>query len=230
MHTGRVLRAQPAAGGPARALVILAHGYGSNGEDLISLAPELARWLPHAAFVSPDAPDPVPGYPGGRQWFPIARLDPALMAQGARGAAGWMDRFIDVELRESGLPARACALLGFSQGAMMSLHVGLRRREVLAAVVGFSGLLPAPERLAAEIASRPSVLLAHGEHDDVVPVQALAAAREGLAAAGVGCRWAISPGLPHAIAPDSLAIAGRFLRNALRGDGAGWTGPETHQT
>src|SRR3712207_6906123 len=129
-------RLLPRSGAPAQ-LVILAHGYGSNGDDLIGLAPYLARALPQAVFVSPHAPDGVPGYAGGYQWFPISRLDPVLMAQGVRGAAASLDGFIDPELARYGLPASACALVGFSQGTMMSLHVGLRRREPLAAILGF---------------------------------------------------------------------------------------------
>ncbi len=229
MREAGVERARPASGGKPTALVILAHGYGSNAQDLISLAPEMARRLPNVAFVSPNAPQPVPGYPGGYQWFPISRLDPLLMAQGVRSAAGWLDRFIDAELQRAELPASACALVGFSQGTMMSLHVGPRRTQALAAVVGFSGMLAGPERLAAEIASRPPVFLAHGDRDDVVPVHALAAAREALAHAGVGCRWTISPGLPHAIAPDAIDTAARFLRDAFAGRLPAWSGPELAQ-
>ncbi|MBE7219812.1 MAG: prolyl oligopeptidase family serine peptidase [Caulobacteraceae bacterium] len=219
-------RRPPAAGGAPTSLVIFAHGYGSNGDDLIGLAPALARALPHTAFVSPDAPEAVPGYPAGRQWFALTRLDPLLLAQGARGASGVLDRFIDAELARHALPASACALVGFSQGAMMSLHVGLRRAEPLAAVVGFSGALVAPERLPAEVASRPPVLLAHGDADQVVPVHALAAARDALAGAGVGCLWRVSPGLPHSIGQDGLAAAAGFLRDAFAGRLAGWRGPD----
>ena len=211
--------------GQAQALVILCHGYGSNGEDLIGLVPELSRFVPGAAFASPDAPEPVPGYPAGRQWFPISNLDPLLMAQGVRRAASWLDRLVDAELERARLPASACALVGFSQGTMMSLHVGLRRAERLAAVVGFSGLLPAAERLAAEVVTRPPVFLAHGDRDDRVPVHALAAARDGLAAAGVGCRWRITPGMGHAISPEGIAGAGRFLRAAFAGELAPWGSP-----
>ncbi len=219
-------RRPPATGGAPTSLVIFAHGYGSNGDDLIGLAPVLARALPTTAFVSPNAPEPVPGYPGGHQWFPISRLDPHLLAQGARAAAGSLERFIDGELARHALPATACALVGFSQGSMMSLHVGLRRAEPLAAVVAFSGALVAPERLSAELRSRPPVLLAHGEADEVVPVHALAAARDALAAAGVGCRWRVSPRLPHSIGEDGLATAAGFLRDAFAGRLAEWAGPQ----
>ena len=220
-------RASPADGGPPRALVILVHGYGANGDDLIGLAPALSRALPGAAFAAPHAPQPVPGHPGGRQWFPITRLDPHLMAEGARAAAASLDGFIDAERARFRLAPGACALVGFSQGAMMSLHVGLRRAEPLAALVGFSGLLVAPERLAAEARSRPPVLLAHGERDEVVPVHALAAARDALSAAGVGCRWRVSPGLPHTIGEDALFAAAGFLRDGCAGRLTDWAAPQS---
>ena len=220
-------RRPPAAGGKPASLVIFAHGYGSNGDDLIGLAPILAKALPDTVFVSPDAPSPVPGYPNGFQWFPITRLDPALAASGVRQAAGSLERFIDAELRKHELPASACALVGFSQGTMMSLHVGLRREEPLAAIVGFSGMLTAPERLPAEVRSRPPVLLVHGAQDDVIPVHALAHAREGLAAAGIACRWRIEPGMPHSIGQAGLADCASVLRDAFSGRPQAWIGPET---
>lgn len=218
-------RVAPAAGGAPKQIVIFAHGYGSNGDDLIGLAPFFAQALPHAAFVSPNAPEGVPGYPGGYQWFPISRLDPVLMAQGVRAAAGSLDRLIDAELQRWSLPASACALVGFSQGTMMSLHVGLRREAQLAAVIGYSGVLTAPELLPREIRSRPPVFLAHGDRDDVVPVHALASARDGLADAGVGCRWLISPGMPHSIGQDGLAVGAAFLKAAFAGRMGEWVGP-----
>jgi phospholipase/carboxylesterase len=218
-------RMPPASGGKPKQLVILAHGYGSNGRDLIGLAPYWAKVLPDAVFVSPNAPEPVPGYPGGFQWFPLSRLDPHLMAQGARAAAPSLGGFVDQELQRYGLPPSTCALVGFSQGTMMALHVGLRRAEPLAAVVGFSGVLTGPDALKGEIKSRPPLLLAHGDRDEVVPVQALFLALEGLAAAGVGALWHISPGAPHTIAEDGLELGGRFLRDAFAGRFAGWAGP-----
>jgi phospholipase/carboxylesterase len=218
-------RVPPASGGRPRQLVILAHGYGSNGEDLIGLAPYWARVLPEAAFVSPNAPEPVPGFPGGHQWFPITRLDPREMAAGAARAARSLDRFIDAELSRYGLAPSACALVGFSQGTMMSLHVGLRRAESLAAIVGFSGALVGAESLAAEVKSRPPVLLAHGDADDMVPVDALFAALDGLAAARTPARFHLTPGLGHSIAEDGLSLAGAFLRDAFAGRFGGWAPP-----
>jgi phospholipase/carboxylesterase len=219
-------RTPPANGRPPTKLVILCHGYGSNGEDLIGLAPYLAKALPDAVFVSPNAPEPVPGYPGGYQWFGLSRLDPHLTAAGVRAAAPSLDKFIDAELARYRLPASACALVGFSQGTMMSLHVGLRRAEALGAVLGYSGMLAAPDALAAEAKTRPPVALVHGDRDDVIPVAALFMAAGGLADAGIPSLWRISRGAGHTIAEDGLALGGAFLRDALAGRFAGWTGPE----
>lgn len=219
-------RTPPAAGGRPRQLVILAHGYGSNGDDLIGLAPYWTPQLPYCAFVAPHAPEPVPGFPGGRQWFPITRLDPLQLAQGVRQAASALDAFIDSELARHQLPPSACALVGFSQGTMMSLHVGLRRREPLASVVGYSGALTAPERLPSEAASRPPVLLVHGDADEMVPVDAAFAAFAALGAALVPTRFSISRGLGHSIDEMGLALGGAFLGDGFAGRLAGWAPPE----
>jgi phospholipase/carboxylesterase len=218
-------RLAPANGGKPKKLVILAHGYGSNGQDLIGLAPYFAKALPDAAFVAPDAPEPIPGYDGGYQWFPLSRLDPHTTAAGVRAAAPHLDRFIDAELKRHELPASACALVGFSQGTMMSLHVGLRRPEALGAVLGYSGMLAAPEALKAEMRSRPPVALVHGDRDDVIPVSALLMATLTLAEAGLGSLWRISRGAGHTIAPDGMELGAQFLRGALSGRFAGWAPP-----
>ncbi len=217
-------RVPPAQGGSPRKLVIFAHGYGSNGDDLIGLTPHFADVLPDAAFVSPHAPQGVPGYAGGYQWFPITRLDPAETAKGTRAAAGSLDAFIDAELRRHGLPPSACALVGFSQGTMMALHVGLRRPEPLGAILGYSGALAGPEALAGELprGMRAPVALVHGDRDEVIPPQALFLAMQGLDAAGVPCLWRLERGLPHSIGPAGLALGRAFLKDALNGRFAGW--------
>ena len=219
-------RVAPATGGPARQLVIFAHGYGSNGDDLIGLAPYLAQALPEAAFAAPNAPEPVPGFPGAAyQWFPLTGMDLQRLAAGVQSAAPTLDAFIDAELARHRLPASACALVGFSQGTMMSLHVGPRRPEALGAVVGFSGLLAAPERLVPEIRSRPPILLCHGDRDDRVPVQAMFSALDALGQARAPALWRLCPGQGHTIPEEALSLAAEFLHDAFAGGLAGWTGP-----
>lgn len=219
-------RVGPAAGGAPRQLVIFCHGYGSNGDDLIGLAPVFQQALPHAAFVSPNAPQPVPGYPGGFQWWPITRIDPDEMTRGARAAQPALDGFIDAELARHGLAPGACALVGFSQGTMISLHAGLRRAEPLAAVLGYSGMLPAAEALPDEIRSRPPVCLVHGDRDEVVPPQALFAAAAGLADAAAPVMVRLERRLPHSIGPEGLSLGQAFLRDAFAGRFAGWIASE----
>src|ERR1051325_11393420 len=128
----------PPARGSATHLVVLCHGYGADGNDLIGLARLWQRLLPTVAFAAPNAPEPCAGSPMGYQWFPISRLDPHEMQRGVQSAAPALDGFIDAELKRLDLPAERLALVGFSQGTMMSLQVGLRRAIKPAAIVGYS--------------------------------------------------------------------------------------------
>jgi phospholipase/carboxylesterase len=210
-------RMPPAAGGKPSHLVVFLHGYGSNGADLMGLAPYLAKALGKAQFVAPNAPEPVAMAPGGYQWFPITHLDPRLMEQGVLRGAGGLDRFLDRELERYGLDESRLALVGFSQGTMMALHVGLRRARRPAAIVGFSGALVAPGRLKAEAKNVPPILLVHGDRDDMVPVGSMFEAADALCDAGFSAQWHISAGLPHSIGPDGIDLAGQFLRAAFDG-------------
>jgi phospholipase/carboxylesterase len=217
-------RLPPAAGGKPGKLIILAHGYGSNGDDLIGLAPYLARLLPDAVFVAPNAPDEVPGYGGGYQWFPITRLDPAEMARGVALAAPMLDSFIDQEMTRYRLPASAVSLIGFSQGTMMALHVGLRRKERLAAIVGYSGLLAAPPE--GRVLNPPPVALIHGDLDEMIPVQGLISSVATLGDHGVPAMWSICPELGHSIDEHGLRVGADHLLAAYRGQLKAWTPPE----
>lgn len=199
--------------GEARELVILLHGLGADGNDLIGLAPYFARTLPEAAFVSPHAPFPCDMAPFGHQWFSFQDRDPRAVLGGVRAAAPHLDAFIDRELDRHGLADDRLALVGFSQGTMMALHVALRRARPCAAIVGYSGMLIAPETLAAEIRSRPPVLLVHGTADELIAFQAMAAAQAGLEAAGVSVRSHARPGLGHGIDEEGIRLGAAMLRD-----------------
>jgi phospholipase/carboxylesterase len=215
-------RIMPAAGGAAKQLVVIVHGYGANGNDLISLGNYWRGVLPDAAFIAPDAPEPCPGNPyGGRQWFGLTFRDMQERWRGVQKAAPDLNAFLDRELAALGLGDEALALVGFSQGAMMALHVGLRRAKTMAALVAYSGVLVEPNRLRADIMARPPILLVHGEQDDVIPVEAIHQARSALAGAGLAVEWHIRPELGHGIDPEGLEIGGRFLANAFGRQGRG---------
>jgi phospholipase/carboxylesterase len=205
----------PATRGACDSLVVFLHGLGADGNDLIELAPIFARHLPRAAFVSPHAPFPCDMAPYGRQWFSLQNRAPAVILAGVRAAAPILDAFLDGELARHALDASRLALIGFSQGTMMSLHVAPRRSQAVAGVVGFSGALVGAENLATEIKSRPPVLLIHGEADEIVPFQVMAAAQRALSEAGVAVQSVARPGLPHSIDEPGLARAVAFLVEKL---------------
>ena len=202
--------------GPARQLVVFLHGYGADGNDLIEIGRDWQAVLPHAAFISPHAPRPCGQAPMGREWFPLTFRNPDERWNGVNAAAPGLNAFLDAELARRNLPPSALALVGFSQGTMMALHVGLRRAVPPAAIVGYSGMLIMPgdvlsEAFAAEIKSRPPVLLIHGDEDQLIPVQAVNHSAQGLAALEVPVEWHLSEGVGHGIDQEGLRHGGEFL-------------------
>ncbi len=224
----------PPAKGPARQLIVLLHGYGADGNDLIELASHWRRELPGAAFVAPNAPSLIPGTPqgpgfGGRQWFGLNDYDPNMLRRdphraggiyeallaGAEQAAPVIEAFLEAELARHNLPAAKLGLVGFSQGTMMALHVGLRRVAAPGAILGYSGVLVGAAKLPEQARGKPPVLLVHGSADDVVPMEALFDTLNGLGAADIPARWHLSLGVPHAIDPEGLRLGGHFLAQTL---------------
>ncbi|MGQ0566111.1 MAG: alpha/beta hydrolase [Gemmobacter sp.] len=206
--------------GKATSLVVFLHGYGADGADLLGLADVLGAHLPDTLFMAPDAPDPCHGSPTGRQWFPIPWLDGSsevAAGQGLARSAEDLNAFLDAQMAEMGLPPAAVALVGFSQGAMLSLHVAPRRAQALATVVAISGRLLQPGRLAGEAVVKPPVLLIHGDQDPVVPFGDMGAAGEALVAAGFATFGHVMQGTGHGIAPDGLGATLGFLRERLPG-------------
>jgi phospholipase/carboxylesterase len=207
--------------GKTKSLVVFLHGYGADGNDLIDIGRAWQDLLPDTAFVSPHAPRPCGQAPMGREWFPLTFRDINERWSGVNMAAPGLNAFLDAELARHALPPAALALVGFSQGTMMALHVGLRRAVPPAAIVGYSGMLVVPEDIAAEtfageIKSRPPVLLVHGDQDQLIPVDALLHAAQGLAALGIPTEWHISSGIAHGIDQEGLRQGGAFLRRFLR--------------
>jgi phospholipase/carboxylesterase len=208
-------RLPPAAGGAPKQLVVFLHGYGADGNDLIGLGREWARLLPHAAFVSPNAPEPCAMSPVGRQWFNLTFRDSGELVRGVKHAAPALDAFIDAELKRLNLPARALALVGFSQGTMIALGVGLTRNPAPAAIVGYSGAIATLETVPGGPGSGPAILLVHGDVDQVIPVDAMFMAREQLAKVGLPVEWHVAEGVGHGIDGEGLRLGGAFLRQAF---------------
>lgn len=205
-----------ALSGKATSLVVFLHGYGADGADLLGLADALAPHLPHTGFAAPDAPEPCRGgY--GRQWFPIPWLDGSSEVAAAIGLAAATDDlngYLDQQLAAHSLSADRLCVLGFSQGAMMAMHVVPRRHAAIAGIVAISGRLLVPERIG-EVVSKPPVLLIHGDEDQVVPFADMGTAGRALVAAGFETFGHVMHGTGHGIAPDGLQVALSFIAERL---------------
>lgn len=207
----------PASGGPAKQLVILLHGLGADGSDLIGLAPLLSRVLPNAEFLAPNGPEACDTAPSGFQWFSLQDRTPTRIETGVRAAAELLEDYIDTQLEEREIDDNKLALIGFSQGCMMALHVGLRRHVAPAAILGYSGMLAAPDKLGAEITCRPPVLLVHGEADPIMPHQMLVSAQTGLEGVGVEVQTLSRPDLGHGIDEEGIRHGAALLQRTLTG-------------
>lgn len=205
----------PASGGKAEKLVVFLHGWGANGADLIGLAPHFARGLPTALFQSPDAPFPCDANPAGLQWWSFADNSQAQLVGGARLAASLVGAYLDEQQKALGLTDADTALVGFSQGAMLALQVGLRMNRHLAGIVAYSGVLIAAETLKDELTSKPPVLLVHGERDTVVPPQASQVAAQFLSHGGLDAKLVLRPMLAHGIDEEGLRQGLAFLQKVL---------------
>lgn len=206
----------PATGAAPKSLVVLLHGYGADGNDLIGLAPHYAQALPDAHFISPNAPLRCEmGF--GYQWFSIQEQDPVSRLEQIRAGAAIIDQFIDAQLARFGLGDDRLALVGFSQGTMMSLFTGPRRAEPCAGILGYSGRMESPELFKEEIASRPPVVLVHGDRDELLSMEVFHTAVQTLQDADVPLESHVRPGLGHGIDEVGLQLGVKFLKDTLGG-------------
>lgn len=218
MSTQLASKSTPAQSGKATSLVVFLHGYGADGADLLGLADVLGPHLPDTEFHAPDAPERCVGNPFGYQWFPIPWLDGTpedVAAASLQRSSQLLNAYLDDLASRTGIGSDRTCLVGFSQGTMMSLHVAPRRSEPLAGIVGFSGRLLEPDALAVDAVSKPPILLAHGDHDDVVPFASMAQAEGALREAGFNVHTHTMPGTAHGISPDGLSVCLAFLRETL---------------
>jgi len=210
-----------AANAPARQLVVLLHGYGADGGDLLPLAAEWSGALPHAAFAAPHAPEPHPAPGAGRQWFQLieASLDltDAGLVAAVSAAAETVNAFADAELARLSLPSDAVAFAGFSQGATVALETGLSRPQGCAGVLAYSGALAGGRVPSLAGPPPPPVFLRHGEQDTVLPPVLMQIAADALGAAGITTDAQLVPGLQHGIDARGADAGAAFLAGLFGG-------------
>jgi len=201
----------PASGGNPEQAVVLLHGYGSDGNDLIALAPHWQDVLPDAVFISPNAPEQCRQLASGFQWFDIALEGDRLASRqlGVAQARPVLLEFLDDLQQQTGILPENTLLAGFSQGAMLALHAGLSLERPLMGIIAFSGAFVPPEGFGE--AARSPVCLVHGDMDEVVDPACSAQADAALRGAGYDVRYHVSRGVGHGIAPDGLAFATAFI-------------------
>lgn len=202
----------PLAATKPRQLIVLLHGLGSDGQDLISLAPILGQALPNALFVSPDAPFPCDMAPMGHQWFSLQEWTEDAMLRGVEAVRPLVDEFLDNLLKATGLRDENMALVGFSQGTMTALYVAQRRATPCAGVLGYSGALLGGRDCAADHIHKLPTCLIHGGADTVVPVTAWHQAMDRLKDCDFPVEGEVIPGLAHGIDDRGIAAGQAFLR------------------
>ena len=206
---------KPASGGPAKQLIVFVHGYGADGNDLISLGQYYAQVAPDAAFISPNAPYRCDGSPSGYQWYDVWMQDRDERLAAIRSTAAIFDNFIDSQLVRYGLAEKDLVLVGFSQGTMISLFAAPRRAAPVAGIVGYSGRIEAPDLLKDEIRSRPSVVMVHGDSDELLAVSEMETAATALRESDVDVETHVRPGLGHGIDEQGIRIGLEFVKRVL---------------
>lgn len=205
----------PQSGNKPKQLIIFLHGVGADGNDLISLAHELAPHFPDAHFLSPNAPFPFDMAPVGYQWFQFRDVSEENLLDGLNKAMPHLNEFIDHQLKRFDLTEKDLAVIGFSQGSMIALHTFPRRSKPIALIAALSGTLVAPHLLDKEIQSKPSVLLMHGEQDEVVPTKFARLSSQALKNLDFDIKTHTYPNLAHGINQEEIVEVIEALKEKL---------------
>jgi phospholipase/carboxylesterase len=201
---------------PPEWLIIMLHGVGQDGSDLFRFAPLLHDVLPSAYVSAPHAPHRFDLGRTGRQWFSLQGVGPNTRLDGVKSVAPIVENFINARIAKTGVPEHRIILCGFSQGAMIALYVGLRRRTPPLAILAHSGVVVEQTLSVSKSRALPAVLLTHGGCDDVISPAQLHRAEGMLRAAAVAVEAHLIPGLGHVINEDIIALAQDFLARTLR--------------
>jgi len=196
-------------------VVVLCHGYGGDGKDISTLAINWQRFLPDTIFLCPNAPEVCTVNPNGYQWFDLASENKKIILEKSLIAEEKLSLFLDQVLDNLKLEPINLALVGFSQGCMMSIQVGLKKNKPINCIVGYSGKVINQEHLSNNIKFKPKILLMHGANDTIVPATHLLEAKEYFNNHGIKIKTKIFNNCDHKIPVEGVSLGLGFIRKNL---------------
>jgi len=210
-----VVITKPLSKNKAKQAVILCHGYGGDGNDISTLAINWQRFLPEAIFLSPNAPEVCSVNPKGFQWFDLATEKEDVILEKSLLAEEKLNAFLDEVLNDLQLEPKNLALVGFSQGCMISIQVALKNKKQVSCVIGYSGKVINQKHLSNNINSKPKLFLMHGDNDTIVSPTHLLEAKEYFANHGIKIKTKIFKNCEHRIPVEGTSLGLQFLRKNL---------------
>ena len=198
-----------------RQVIILCHGYGGDGKDISNLAINWQRFLPDAIFLCPDAPEVCTVNPRGYQWFDLTTEEEKIILEKSLVAEEKLNIFLDQVFDNFQLAPSNLALVGFSQGCMMAIQVGLKRKERINCLIGYSGKVINQKHLSDNIKSKPKIFLMHGANDTIVSPTYLLEAKEYLNKHGLKIKTKLFKNCDHKIPVEGSSLGLGFLRKNL---------------
>ena len=198
-----------------RQAVVLCHGYGGDGKDISTLAINWQRFLPDAIFLCPNAPEICDVNPQGYQWFDLTSEKEEIVLEKSLVAEEKLSIFLDQVFDNFKLKPINLALVGFSQGCMISIQVGLKKKEQINCLIGYSGKVINQKHLSNNINSKPKILLMHGANDTIVPPTHLLEAKEYLNNQGIKIKTKLFKNCEHRIPVEGSSLGLDFLRKNL---------------
>jgi phospholipase/carboxylesterase len=195
--------------------VILCHGYGGDGKDISILANYWRAHLPNTIFICPDAPEKCAASPVGFQWFDLMDQSPEQILSKSLVAEGKLNKLIDEVKEENNLLANQIVIGGFSQGCMISLQTGIKRKDAINSIVGYSGKIIDTEHLEKNIISKPNIILMHGDIDQVVPVNSLLIAKDFFNKNNYKIESQIFKNCEHRIPTEGSSLGLQFIKKYL---------------
>ena len=198
-----------------RQAVILCHGYGGDGKDICALAINWQRFLPDAVFLCPNAPEVCAVNPQGFQWFDLMSEDKEIILEKSLIAEEKLNTFLDQVSNNFQLEPFNLALVGFSQGSMISIQVALKKKEQINCLIGYSGKIINQKHLSDNINSKPKIFLMHGANDTIVPTTHLLEAKEYLKKHGINTKTKMFKNCEHKIPVEGSSLGLGFLKKNL---------------